>query len=79
MGYAKAKVQSLSANVVAFGRIGELAGTEANADNGYAEVTIEMQAEYANGLIQNYVVVVPVQVDDENGCSVFGQAEIYRN
>lgn len=78
MGYANAKVHSLSANIVAVARIGEETATEASATDGMAQVHIALQATYSNGAVQDYLVVVPVQVDDENGCSVAGQASLRR-
>ena len=78
MGYVNNKVRALSPNVVSVGRVGEPAATEYNASNGLADVHFEIQAQYNNGTVADYLVVVPVQVDDEGGCSVAGQASIRR-
>jgi hypothetical protein len=78
MGYVNSKVRALSPNVVSVGRLGEPAATEYNASNGIADVHFEIEAQYSNGAVAEYLVVVPVQVDDEGGCSVAGQASIKR-
>jgi len=76
MGYAANKVQALSANIESVARLGEPAGTEASSEDGTATVVIDLQAVYQSGAVQDYAVKVPVQVDNEGGCAVNGQASI---
>ena len=76
--YAANKVQALSSNITSVSRLGEPAGTQSSETDGLATVLVEVQATYKNGNVQDYSVRIPVQVDDEGGCSVAGQASVRR-